>query len=213
MPLEQASAMAALPRKSEHGTGVSRRLVIRKMIEKEPEISFTEIARRIGISRERVRQLVSERDPRRAKRLAEARRSLRFRKSVVTVLGEVVAICYSKNLRLEAIPRKYDSRALYSSCKINGYLCRLGRVSSRRSFGHLLYLAIQSPKERNFDFWLGKSEIGWFVFPVSSLPRIAASFSPERSTIGEPGVGKSSRHDYLDYFEAWNLLGSPVEVV
>jgi hypothetical protein len=70
------------------------------------------------------------------------------------------------------------------------------------------YLALKRSMVRA-DFHVGISQIGFFIFPAKVWKTIpeATSFSPVPCPIGHRGFSRSHRHDYLNYLEAWKLLG------
>jgi hypothetical protein len=70
------------------------------------------------------------------------------------------------------------------------------------------YTQLARPRNGDFEFQVGQSWEGfWFVFPKSKLPVSATMFSTDPAL---PGTD-ATRHDFLNYRDAWHLLAAPKE--
>jgi hypothetical protein len=86
---------------------------------------------------------------------------------------------------------------------INGWRAHIVYMRTRGR-----YLAF-SRSDVPADFYVGISPIGFFIFPSKvwkTFPE-RTSFSPIPCPIGQRGFNRSHRHDYLNYLDAWKLLG------
>jgi hypothetical protein len=170
--------------------------LIRAMLERNC-ITHAEIARRIGLTRERVRQLALKmgfadgrsrhaicRMDRRKKEMAEFFLQAQKRGFAVEPLG---------------------ARSAY----INGKLCVQRQAcwhdvgSNERKY---TFLSIRQPKVR-FDICAWKLPDGRFLILPKELSSFTqTTFNPEES---ERLGTNSSSHYYRDYIERWSLLGRP----
>jgi hypothetical protein len=118
---------------------------------------------------------------------------------------ELIAKC--KELGYTVTPSRRDSRWGWSFedgvVVINGWRTHIVHMSTKGR-----YLAMKRSVVRA-DFHVGMSPIGFFIFPSKVWKTIpeATSFSPVPCPIGQRGFTHSGRHDYLNYLEAWKLLG------
>jgi hypothetical protein len=179
---------------------------IKDLLSKD-SLSFAEIGERVGITRERVRQI--------AQQLGGA--SGRERREQHTM-----------DKRMSAWHERRGHRELVAKCKELGYTVTPSRVDTRWGWrfehgivvinGWRTHIVHIRTKGRYFafrrsvvraDFQVGISPIGFFIFPTKvwkTFPK-GTEFSPIPSMSGQPGVTRSHRHDYLNYLEAWKLLG------
>ena len=170
-------------------------------------LSFADIGDRFGITRERVRQIARQLGMESGRQRQEQR-----------VLHQ----------RMPAWHNRKGYRELIAKCKEFGYTVTPSRVDTSWGWrfqarivvingrrAHIVYIRT---KDRYLvlrrsvvraDFHLGISPIGFFIFPAkvwNTFPE-GTSFSPIPFPIGHRGVTHSNRHDYLNYLEAWKLLG------
>ena len=169
---------------------------MRAMLERNC-ITQAEIARRIGVTREHVRQL--------ALRMGFADGKSRH------------AICRIERRRKEmaeffvkAEERGYQVEPLRpKSAYINGMLCvqRLACWREIAQGGHKhRYLSVRQPQSR-FDICAWKLPDGRFLILPKNLVRVAqTTFSLEERD--HSGTASSSHH-YREYIERWSVLGEP----
>jgi hypothetical protein len=175
---------------------------IRDLLSKD-SLSFAEIGERVGITRERVRQAwgASGRERREQHAMDKRTSAWRERKGY----RELIAKC--KGLGYTVTPSRYDTgwgwRFLDGIVVINGWRAHIVYIRTKDR-----YLLFRRSVVRA-DFHVGISPIGFFIFPTKvwkTFPE-ATSFSPIPCAIGQRGFTHSHRHDYLNYLEAWKLLG------
>jgi hypothetical protein len=159
-------------------------------------LSFADVGDRVGITRERVRQLArqlgvaSRRPPREQQALAKRMAAWCKRKGH----RELIAKC--KELGYTAAPSRLDAswgwRFEVGIIVINGWRTHTIPVRTR---GH--YLAFRRSVV-HADFQVGISPIGFFIFPSKvwkTFPE-GTLFSRTPCTKGQPGFSRSRRHDY-----------------
>jgi len=170
--------------------------LIRAMLERDC-ITQAEIARRIGVTRERVRQLALQmgfaagrsrhaicRMERRKKEMAEFFVEAQKRGFEVELLGPRSAYINGKF----CVQRK----ACWHEVGRNGY--------------KYTYLSIRQPGGR-FDICAWKLPDGRFlILPKKLTPSGQTTFNPEKGKL--PGTASSSHH-YRQHIERWSLLGQP----
>ena len=172
-------------------------------------LSFAEIGDRFGITRERVRQIAQQLG-KASGRQRQEQRTLHRRISAwqeQKVYRELIA--KGKELGYTVAPSRRDTREGWRIEKeivlINGWRVHIVYIRTKDR-----YLVFRRSVVRA-DFHLGVSPIGFFIFPAKvwkTFPE-GTSFSPIPFPIGHRGVTHSNRHDYLNYLEAWKLLGRP----
>ena len=170
--------------------------LIRAMLERDC-ITHAEIARRIGLTRERVRQLA----------LLMGFAAGRSRHAICRMARRKKAMA---EFFVEAEKRGFPVEPLgRTSAYINGKLC-VQRQACWHDIGKgehkYTYLSIRQPDSR-FDICAWKLPDGRFLI----LPKKLASFrqtmfNPEETEL--PGTNSSSHH-YREYIERWSLLGRP----
>jgi hypothetical protein len=170
------------------------------------EISYAEIGARLGLTRERVRQIAEKAGmPSRRQRQKQCvvdRRTSAWRER--KGYREIIAKC--SELGYTVMPsRRVNGTDWYLEANIfviNGRRVRIVYTSWTRPG----YLRLQRV-EAHADFYLSISPIGFFIFPSRVWRTFPAktAFSKDPST-SDGGAVRSRRHDYLDYLEAWKLL-------
>jgi hypothetical protein len=169
------------------------------------EIPYAEIGARLGITRERVRQIAKKigmpSGQQRKEQCILDRRTAIWREHKGH--GKVIAKC--EELGYTVTPSRRDAGSHWyfeaNIVVINGRRVRIVYSNKMRS----RYLRLKR-SEAHADFYLAISPIGFFIFPSKvwrTFPATTA-FSPYPST-SHVGL-RSNRHDYLDYLEAWKLL-------
>lgn len=183
-----------------HTLSVSHRKakLIRAMLERNC-ITHAEIARRIGLTRERVRQLAlqmgfADGKSRHAICKIERRRE---------AMPEFFVKAEERGFPVEPLGKK--------SGYINGMIC-VQRQACWHDVGKAgrkyTYLKLYRPSLR-FDICAWKLPDGRFlILPRKLVGFRQTVFNPEESD--HPGTAKTS-HYYREYIERWNVLGEPGE--
>jgi hypothetical protein len=169
-------------------------------------LSFADIGERVGITRERVRQIAQQlgratgRERREQHAMDKRMSAWHERKGY----PELIAKC--KKLGYTVTPSRYATRSGWRFedpiMVINGWRVHIVYIRTRDR-----YLVFRRSVVRA-DFHLGISPIGFFIFPAKvwkTFPE-GTSFSPIPCPIGRRGPTHSQRHDYLNYLEGWKLL-------
>jgi hypothetical protein len=170
-------------------------------------LSFAKIGERVGISRERVRQIAQQlgeasgRERREQHGMDKRMSAWHERKGY----RELIAKC--KELGYTVTPSRYDTRWGWrfedGIVVINGWRAHIVQIRTKGR-----YFAFRRSVVRA-DFQVGISPIGFFIFPArvwKTFPE-GTEFSPIPCTSGQRGFAYALRHDYLNYLEAWKLLG------
>ena len=172
--------------------------LIRAMLERDC-ITHAEIARRIGLTRERVRQLALQMGFADGRARHAVCRMARLQKQ----LAEFFVKAQERGYPVEPL----GARSAY----INGMLCvqRLacwhesGKGKNKRP-----YICVYRPAA-SFDICAWKFPDGRFlILPKKLVGFKQTSFNPEESE--SPGT-VSSAHHYREYIERWSLLGTPAK--
>ena len=170
--------------------------LIRAMLERNC-ITHAEIARRIGLSRERVRQLALQMGFADGKSRHAICRIERRRRA----MAEFFVKAEERGFPVEPLGAK--------SASINGKICvqrqacwhEIGRAGYKYT-----YLCIRRPVSR-FDICAWKLPDGRFlILPKKLVGFRQTVFNPEESE--HPGTANSS-HYYRECIERWSLLGEP----
>jgi len=170
--------------------------LIRAMLERNC-ITHAEIARRIGVTRERVRQLALHMGFADGRSRHAICRMERRRKE----MAEFFVEAQKRGFAVEPLGMR--------SAYINGKLCvqrKACRHDIRKSEHEYTYVSVRQPGGR-FDICAWKLPDGRFLI----LPKKLASF---RQTTFNPEESEylgtaSSSHYYRQYIERWSLLGRP----
>lgn len=172
--------------------------LIRAMLERSC-ITHAEIAKRIGLSRERVRQLALQMGFADGRSRHAVCRTERRKKA----MPEFFVRAEERGFQVEPLGRK--------SAYINGMICVQRQACWReiRQRGHkYTYLNIHRPRGR-FDICGWKLPDGRFlILPEKLIGFRQTVFNPEESD--HPGTAKTS-HYYREYIERWSVLGEPGE--
>jgi hypothetical protein len=172
-------------------------------------LSFADIGDRLGITRERVRQIARQLGMESGRRRLE-QRVLRQRMPVWQKRkGYRELIAKGEKFGYSVTPSRVDSsdgwRFQARDVVINGWRAHIVYMTARGR-----YFTFRRSDARA-DFYVGISPIGFFIFPSKvwkTFPERTA-FSPIPCPSGQRGFTHSGRHDYLNYLEAWKLLGRP----
>jgi len=170
--------------------------LIRAMLERNC-ITHAEIARRIGLTRERVRQRALQMGFADGRSRHAICRMERRRKE----MAEFFVEAQRRGFAVEPLGAK--------SAYINGKLCVQRKACWHdvpKSYRKYTYLSICPPRGR-FDFCAWKLPDGRFLILPRKLTGFRqTTFNPEESQ--RPGTASSS-HYYREYIERWSLLGRP----
>ena len=169
--------------------------LIRAMLERNC-ITHAEIARRVGMTRERVRQLALQMGFADGRSRHAICRMERRKKEMAEFFKEA----QERGFEVEPLGRR--------SAYINGKICvQLQECWHDIGKGKYTYLSIHQPKGR-FDICAWKLPDGRFLI----LPKKLAGFRQTTFNVEEsehhPGTAGSS-HYYREYIERWSLLGRP----
>jgi len=172
-------------------------------------LSFAEIGVRLGITRERVRQIAQQlgmasgRQRREQRTLRQRLPAWHERKGYRELIAKCKELGYTVTPSRVEHPKgwRFEARTVV----INGWRARIVYMSTRGR-----YLTFGRSDVRA-DFYVAISPIGFFIFPSTAWKTFPERtvFSPIPCSIGQPGFTHSGRHDYLKYLEAWKLLGRP----
>lgn len=170
--------------------------LIRAMLERDC-ITHAEIARRIGLTRERVRQLALQMGFADGRSRHAICRMARRRKE----MQEFFAAAEKRGFAVELLGKR--------NAYINGKLC-IQRQACWHDTGRgkykYTYLSVYRPAAR-FDICAWKLPDGRFLILPKKLTGFSqTTFNPEESE--RPGTASSS-HYYREYIERWSLLGRP----
>lgn len=171
----------------------------------ETDITHSQIAERLEISRERVRQIVErlELPSGRDRAIATSFNRAVHDWTLDPLIQKLTLAIKPYGLLVSPVPTAnilslgHNKRLVI----INGWVCRLLRATWRSDLRHV---CIRSPYPIQGDFvlyYLAAKDM-WFVVPVQYLPSISTGFSLDPKLPG----GKNRRHDWLDYENAWDLL-------
>ena len=160
-------------------------------------ITHADIARRIGVTRERVRQLALQMGFADGRSRHAICRMERRKKE----MAEFFVKAQERGFQVEPL----GTRGAY----INGKLC-VQRQACWHDTGNgkykYTYLSIYRPTGR-FDICAWKLPDGQFlILPKKLVGFTQTTFNPEESE--RPGTASSS-HYYREYIERWSLLGRP----
>ena len=173
------------------------RMVI-KMLDKL--YSLNRIGQELGISRQRVHQIVSQLPI----KSGRERQKLRVHEARLERIPEVMAfirLAKSHGLKAQPVKAGYGQEFSRRLVMVNGYKVRLMRAPRRRegafgvikpkTFGDADFAAIFLPNKK------------WLIVPKDKMPQAPTSFVPE---VRFPKTSGDQRHDWRDYVEAWSLL-------
>lgn len=126
--------------------------------------------------------------------------------------GYRVLIAKAKEFGYTVTPSRVDSpdgwRFQARSVVINGWRAHIVYIFTRGR-----YLAF-GRSDVPADFYVGIAPIGFFIFPSTvwkTFPK-RTMFSPTPCPSGQRGFTHSGRHDYMNYLEAWKLLGRRIGI-
>jgi len=170
-------------------------------------ITFAAVGDKFGITRERVRQIARQLGMESGRQRQEQRVLHQRMPAWQDRKGYRELIAKGKRFGYTVTPSRVYSP---EGWRFQARVCFINRWRSyivyMRTRGR--YLAF-GRSDVPADFYVGISPIGFFIFPSKvwkTFPE-RTMFSPIPCPIGQPGFTRSHRHDYLNYLEAWKLLG------
>jgi hypothetical protein len=160
-------------------------------------VPYSEIGRRVGLSRERVRQiaeLLSIKPPKKHKRACALERFEKSRPALAAVAEEL----RRKGLRVE--PTRVGTHWSRRMLLVNGRRCAVTKAT-RNCINGLEYFQI-GPCHKDAAFTLRRTPYGWLVLPKNS----ASNFT--MFVLGRPKLNGAGgpKHDWEKFLEAWHLL-------
>jgi AraC-like DNA-binding protein len=168
----------------------------------ENVIPLSEIAKQVGCTRERLRQLIQAQLGLTGKQLIPERRIKQLmRQPLMGLIAALEAKCSELGLSFGRVMHQ-TNRLLLSQAYINGR-----RVLVRRMFTHNGHQRISgvtmSLQGIGFVVCGNPQEGRWLVMPADQAPKRPTMFAPN----GPHGYGThGTRHDFVDYLDAWHLL-------
>jgi hypothetical protein len=176
----------------------------------QPGLTYKEIGKRLGISKQRVQYIVAQLRGDDAVSGREMLKARTKRRRVQTALqsGELLYAlsrkCIFHGLKLDFVHGHHKVKT--REVLVNSTHCLLLRMFWRCRGGEARYLCINAPKrDRDYDYviyWEATDDI-WLVIPKKAMPRARTMFSLEDPV--KRGC-LSYRHDYREYLSAWRLL-------
>jgi hypothetical protein len=170
---------------------------------KENKLTRSEIAERLGCSRERVRQLELDLLGRTGSEAKRERRYKRISEMAGTMLQtfrkiEFVRIATRRGFKVEPV---YQSNGLpkFSKCVVNGKLTLLRRIATK---GPRRVIHLRRPRVDN-DVCVFTTPFGLLIFPKDKLPK------KETMIVVKPKIHhgpKGCRHDYMDHLNRWDVF-------
>jgi alkylated DNA nucleotide flippase Atl1 len=160
-------------------------------------VSYSEIGRLVGVSRERVRQIAELLSIKRSRNLSWVCAFERFKKCR-PVLAAVAEELRQKGLQVEGV----RSHATWSRrlLIVNGKRCAVSK-SWRTQFHGMEYFQI-GPCCKAAAFTLRRTPYGWLVLPKNAVTKSTMFVLGRRKLNGAGGP----KHDWGKYLEAWHLL-------
>lgn len=172
--------------------------LIHAMLEKNC-VSYAEIGRRVGLTRERIRQV--------AKDMGFDSGGTRMAQCAMSraAVGTFFEVCTSKGLSVELVRRNTKGNTFFSKIGyVSGRLCKT-RAASFRSIRGNIYVHIYCKYLEPFDVLaalLPDNTGRYLVLPADKVPASAIMFSLNPKIPG----GRGKAHHYRDYIEKWSVL-------
>lgn len=158
----------------------------------------TEVARIMGCSRERIRQLDFKYFGLTGRERCKMRR---VEESKIPPSHPFVTLAQERGYKVEAVAL---GNLRPSKCRIliNGFRCGLF-TSSRRVLGKNTYWTIRRSPASAVDFYIWSTPVGFLIIPKNKQPKDSTCIALRDRR--KPGA-YSKRHDYINYLNAWEQL-------
>lgn len=171
-----------------------------------PCITFSEVGRRVGVSRERVRQIADRfcQETGRQRQHVCAINQGRNKLPADCLAVRAEEVCREKGLPFQFANYAVNGSRLPSKITaiIGNEKCLLRRSSERKNGNIVVRKPLSNDKDATF--MLSPLRDGrWLIVPRSKWPHRSTEFKP--GVLLRPG-GKSNRHDWPAYIDAWHLL-------
>jgi hypothetical protein len=187
---------------------------IRALLDKKC-ISHSEIAKRVGLTRERVRQIAHKWGYETGRVRGQICALEQSKKS--TDSFDLMAIlqeeCKKHQLLFDYKPRQWKTapqranRLEKRECLINGKQCRLrtSNITTLNGNEYITLQAIRNNKPQDFILYYNREVKIWLVLPFEKRPLKMTMFAKEESNYGIAGV-----RNWRQYINAWHLLKEAV---
>lgn len=183
----------------------------------KPCLTLESIAKRVGVTRERVRQISLmvgvQCGPRRnvciVQRVTKRNHGPNKQRINSGLLKGVIEACDGREWRVETLPMEGGLIRTHA-VRINGALCHLSLATTKLSG----YVTLRRPRDPNVQFILYQlPDNRWMVVPIQSAPKTSTSIAPTLTERGKRVLTKKCRHDWRNYIDAWHLLATKQESV
>lgn len=201
-----------------------RNAMVIKSLLKVPGMSYAEIGRQLGITRERVRQIaktldesnIPEANIKYRRRVAEKARVQRWaeKERHEGLIGELEKECLKRGLDLELVPRIAADEGRLSGYNrfskryvlINGRRCYISRMYPiGKYFG--ISPAGDASADSEFMIYCYPEKDLWMVMPREVAPwKAGTQFMADDPDPCGKGMTHNKRHDWREYFDRWDLL-------
>lgn len=192
--------------KKSHLKGVAHRQNgrIRALLNK-PCISFSEIGRRLGLTRERVRQIAEQfyQETGRQRQRACAINNPQYKLPSDSLASQAEKVCREKGFSFQFVSRQFGRRFSPNAAIIANEKCALRHCSERKNGNIVIRKPLLNAEDSKFML-TPMPDGRWLIVPRSKWPDKSTEFQP--AALLRPG-GKSKRHDWRAYIDAWHLLG------
>ena len=196
------------------GHNNARRIKI--LISEAPCLSLAAIGERVGLTSERVRQIVDAMhldvetgwDRR---EVCAVRRNVKAFEESDCIAKDVADKCRELGYSVEFIPLA-DGKISQYRLRVNDRLCVIKQLSRGHTYNNTTrtYLRMAAPSGV-CDFVIARSPEGdWWIFPCNVYGS-GLSFTSEVSAYYKNPVGRAKRGKYLKFREAWQLLSSQAD--
>lgn len=169
-------------------------------------LTFLEIGKRLGISKERVRQIAENlKMPDGFARMKSCTTRTREAQPLPARIERIIKKAVLQGITHKILWGVGEKRRLSGSISLNGFLCGLRKAWIINLRGYCRIARLES----GCDFVLWELADGrWLILPKEKQPKAATMFTLHPTT--KRGC-HTDRHDYRSYIEAWDLLRLPAQ--
>lgn len=157
-------------------------------------LNHTDIARRLGVSKERIRQLANQL----INQTGRERQQVCGFNKCEALISAIPFVAEARSRGLEAGPYRMQKRLFV----VNGYVCAifLGRWRGYKK----RYLSVHAPDcDADFAIYTVPGQSRFVIIPQAEWPTRRTAFSLE-PLAKQPSY--SGRHNWRSYVDAWHLL-------